>query len=98
MTERDRLYVRIAELEQSEARFRALVQNAFDMIYVIDSNGIVGYVSLSTHRETGYASDELIGTPIWDRLHPEDISEVQSAFRECVQVPGRTQSVEVRYR
>lgn len=111
MADVESLHARIAALEQakaehtrlhealqeSEARFRALVQNSFDIIKVIDANGIVGYVSPSTQRITGYQPEEFIGTPIWDWLHPSDIPRTQDAFRECVQCPVATRMIEVRY-
>jgi diguanylate cyclase (GGDEF)-like protein/PAS domain S-box-containing protein len=58
---RARLYT---ELRQSEARFRALVQHAADMMSVLDADGIQTYASPAYERILGYRPDELVGTPM----------------------------------
>lgn len=58
---RARLYT---ELRHSEARFRALVQHAADMMSVLDADGMQTYASPAYERILGYRPDELIGTPM----------------------------------
>ena len=43
-----------AELRESEQRFRALIENASDLVLVIDAHGMVTYVSPSVRRVGGY--------------------------------------------
>jgi two-component system NtrC family sensor kinase len=71
-------------LRRSEEHFRALIDNARDMIFVLDDRGIVRYVSPSVERLTGYRSDELIGRPALARIHPDD----RAAVRTALATPG----------
>ncbi|MBA3943355.1 MAG: PAS domain S-box protein [Herpetosiphonaceae bacterium] len=66
----------LAALEASAARFRSLVQNAADVIGVIDATGITTYQSPSVERVLGYHPDELIGRNSLWLLHPEDEARV----------------------
>jgi diguanylate cyclase (GGDEF)-like protein/PAS domain S-box-containing protein len=53
--------------QSSEARFRSLVQNATDLITVLDSDGMVIYQSPSITGALGYTPEEVVGTR-FDRL------------------------------
>ena len=56
-------------VRQSEARFRALVQNSSDAILLIDADTVVRYQSPSVERVLGFPSDGLIGrSPARPRL------------------------------
>lgn len=61
------------ELKKSEARFRALFENAVDAIFIATVEGIFTDVNASGERLLGYAPGELIGKAIADILYPEDI-------------------------
>lgn len=61
------------ELKRSEARFRALFENAVDAIFIATVEGIFTDVNASGERLLGYAHGELIGKAIANILHPEDI-------------------------
>jgi PAS domain S-box-containing protein len=60
MSDRDRLE---RELRESEERYRFLVENAPDIIFAIDTEGQLSYVSERVERSLGYTPDELIGRP-----------------------------------
>ena len=51
------------QVQQSEAQFRALIENISDVIVVIDPKGIVAYVSPSVESVLGYKPEEMMGTP-----------------------------------
>jgi PAS domain S-box-containing protein len=52
---------RQADLEASEGRLRAVVDNAADGIITIDAQGVIGSVNPEVTRLFGYRHDELIG-------------------------------------
>jgi PAS domain S-box-containing protein len=52
---------RRAALEASEARFRAVVENAADGIITINAQGVIQSVNSEAERLFGYARDELVG-------------------------------------
>jgi diguanylate cyclase (GGDEF)-like protein/PAS domain S-box-containing protein len=64
--------------QRVEARFRSLVQNATDLITVIDSDGTVRYQSPSVRRVLGYEPDALEGTDFFDLVDPDDAPSVRS--------------------
>lgn len=85
-------------LRRSEARFRALVQNLFDVITVVNPDGTRRYVSPSIERWLGYPPEEMIGRSIFDSVHPEDVDRVRQAFAQCLANPGQPVQVELRAR
>ena len=60
-------------IKRDEEKFRQLIRNSFDMIVLLDSNGIQHYVSESCERMLGYKPEELINISVIDKMiHPED--------------------------
>jgi len=49
-------------LRESEARFRALIENSFDITAITDGDGLIRYVSPSVERILGYQPHELEGS------------------------------------
>jgi diguanylate cyclase (GGDEF)-like protein/PAS domain S-box-containing protein len=81
---------------QSEMRFRSLVQNASDMIAVIDADGIIRYQSPSIKPIMGYCPEDVVGVDSITFVHPDDRASVKLVFREALGTPGITPMVEVR--
>jgi diguanylate cyclase (GGDEF)-like protein/PAS domain S-box-containing protein len=67
----DRKEVRL-RMEESEARFRSLVQHASDVVIVLDDNLTMTYVSPSVGRVLGHAPEDLMATSWFDLVHPDD--------------------------
>ena len=89
-----RLQESLQALKYSEEHFRALIENATDMIWILDRSGSFAYVSPSTLRILGYAPEELMGTSAFERLHPEDRDEVKERYHLRLQgkiKPGTTE-------
>jgi PAS domain S-box-containing protein len=59
----------------SEEKYRTLVEQASDAIFVTDSNFCFLEVNLSCSLISGYSKDELIGKSIYDLLLPEDLEK-----------------------
>src|SRR5205807_8426366 len=75
-----RLRAALEELEASERRFRSLVQNVSDMILVVDGEGRLQYASPSLERILGWAPSEKDLGLNGERIHPDDIRRLRSAF------------------
>jgi PAS domain S-box-containing protein len=58
-------------LQQSEEKYRLLVENAHDCIYIIQ-DGMVPFANPRTTEFTGYTVEELSGLPFMDLIHPND--------------------------
>ncbi len=59
------------ELSASEARYRSLVENLGDIVYVLDAEGRFTFVSPAAAR-FGHAPQDVIGRSIFEFVHPED--------------------------
>lgn len=73
------------ELTRTEERFRLLIENAADLIAVLDMDGTIKYVSPSHKRIVGYEDRELLGKKAFEFIHPEDLSVVLDIFTEGIQ-------------
>ena len=69
-------------LKDSELRYRTLVENSHDLVSEVDLHGRVHYVSPNHLALTGYSQAELVGTSIFERIHPEDQPIVQEKFHD----------------
>jgi PAS domain S-box-containing protein len=85
-------------LRQSEARFRSLIENARDIISILDADGMIRYESPSMKRAVGYEPTELIGKSIFDFIHPEDLKKVSEVFRINLTRPGTSDGITLRFR
>ncbi|HJV52237.1 MAG TPA: EAL domain-containing protein [Noviherbaspirillum sp.] len=71
-----------ARLMQSEAVHRLLTENAHDMISHSDVDNVYVYASPS-HKDTlGYDPQELVGTRLYDYIHPDDLAADLEAARQ----------------
>ncbi|MDI6770019.1 MAG: response regulator [Anaerolineales bacterium] len=75
-------------LRESEEHFRALTENASDLIIVLKPGGASRYISPSVERLLGYKVDELIGRSVADFVHPDDQPAALGAIAHRLQTPG----------
>lgn len=71
VTDRRTAERRVAE---SEARFRSLVQNATDLVMVVDEDWALAYVSPSVTRLLGRLAADVLGTPWLGLVEREDVA------------------------
>ena len=83
-------------LQASEERFRALVQNASDMISILDPDGSVLYASPSHQRLLGHAPEDFVGGNFLDFVHYEDRPLVANALGCLVDLPHENLTIEYR--
>jgi diguanylate cyclase (GGDEF)-like protein/PAS domain S-box-containing protein len=67
-------------LRISEERYRALVENASDMVFKTDRRGYFTFVNIATIRITGYEEEEIIGKHYSDLIHPDMRNEAITFF------------------
>jgi PAS domain S-box-containing protein len=84
-------------LRDSEARFRALIENSSDITTLLDRDGIARYTSPSIGRVLGYGDNELVGQNVLALVHPDDLPQVQRALARVLENPGLAQHVEHRF-
>ncbi|MBN2323360.1 MAG: PAS domain S-box protein [Spirochaetes bacterium] len=83
-------------LAAQEKYYRALVDNSFDVIHVVDSNGSVRYVSTSVEKILGYRTKGYQKMNLLSLVHPDDVSEAKNAFKAILEKPGETISLALR--
>ncbi|MDB4949082.1 MAG: diguanylate cyclase domain [Gemmatimonadetes bacterium] len=69
-------------LRESEAYFRSLVENARDVIHVINADATTRYITPSVRRLLGWDPEELVGRNALDLIHPDDRERVRAALSE----------------
>jgi diguanylate cyclase (GGDEF)-like protein/PAS domain S-box-containing protein len=75
-------------LRQSEERFRLLVENSTDGIYLVGHDGLVVYATPAVTRMLGYGIEQLVGRHFLDFLHPDDRDEASWFFADVLGKPG----------
>jgi PAS domain S-box-containing protein len=75
-------------VQNSERRFRALIERNADGIAVIDADNNILYLSPAVAGIEGYTDTELIGGNGIDNTHPDDVPIVQDAVRRALEHPG----------
>ena len=82
---------RLAEkkLVSSVQHFRALLENTYDSISLVDGEGYILYQTPSAERMLGYATEDIAGKSEFDHFHPEDREEAKKRFDTAVANPGR---------
>jgi len=84
-------------LRASEQRFRALTENASDLIMVADRHGRIQYASPSHERLLGFSAEQLVGRELIEFAHPEDRAQVDAWFQGIVSDEGAHRSIEFRW-
>ena len=67
-------------LKEREKRYRQLVDNATDIIYLTDSKGFFLIFNQAGLRVTGYSHDEITRMHYLDLIHPEYKTEVERFY------------------
>src|SRR5437868_4885114 len=85
-------------LKQSEEHLRSLIENATDIITVLNRDGTRQYVSPSVERSLGYKPQELIGKDAFELVHPDDAPALRELFAARIRQPGFMVTQEFRIR
>ncbi|MBZ5660986.1 MAG: PAS domain S-box protein [Acidobacteriia bacterium] len=85
------------QLTEQEEMFRLITENADDLITVIDLEGHRQYSSPGYSKIFGYSSEELLGTPIDEQIHPDDREAIHVVRRETFE-KGSAPRQEYRFR
>ncbi len=70
------------ELEQSQRRYRYLVENSPDLIYTLDEQGRFTFVNDAFERLLGYRREEVIGRHYSEIVLPQDVEKSRFVFNE----------------
>jgi PAS domain S-box-containing protein len=80
-------------LRQSEEKYRSLVENINEVIFITDNSGTITYVSPIAEQYTGYSPEFIQGKSFHEFVHPEDIPGIE-AWHDSLE--SDQQSIEFR--
>ncbi len=86
------------ELVRREKHFRALTENALDILSLLDLQGAFTYNSPSVKRVLGYEPKDLAGQSAFALIHPEDLPSVLRGFDHGLRNPDHTFALDFRFR
>jgi PAS domain S-box-containing protein len=93
-----RLRKTLTALQHREAHFRSLIENASDLIAILDAKGRTAYLSPSIERILGYTSDAVMGQPVFDYIHPEDLDRAVASFEKHLRFEPVESATQLRFR
>ena len=71
---RDVTQLRLAaqQAREQEMQHRAIIEHGFDMVGLVNEQGVYTYVGGATQRTLGYRPEEMVGRSAFDFFHPDD--------------------------
>ncbi len=79
---------------RSEEHFRALIQNATDVIIVLDEGDHVSYATPSVHGMMGQEPEAILGRPLLDLLHTDSRGAAKTALSRLRERGRRAQDLD----
>jgi diguanylate cyclase (GGDEF)-like protein/PAS domain S-box-containing protein len=83
-------------LQKSELRYRLLADNASDVIWTMDLNLNITYVSPAVHKLRGYTPEEVLSQKINDFLTPESAERARQSIKEVISLAATMPPQELR--
>lgn len=69
-----------ARLRRSESYFRSVVQSAGDAVVILDDDLTISWASPALDRALGAAAADLVGRPLLECVHPDDVPGLTAAL------------------
>lgn len=69
-------------LQESEAKYRKLIENLNDIVYQTDEMMNIKFVTKNIEKIGGYSVDEVIGKKFTDFVHPTDLPDPTKQFEK----------------
>lgn len=88
----------IEEVENAQKRLYTLLENASEVISIIDKNGLVIYESPSVKHILGYNPDDSIGKNIFEEYDNQAYRKIKDVFQNLLDNPNEQITFEYTYR
>jgi PAS domain S-box-containing protein len=85
-----------AAVRTNELKFKAILQNLIDVVFVMDNKGTIKYVTPSVTAVLGYSEEELTGRNCFDYIHPQDLLRSKNLFNELLTGPDTAIITDIR--
>ena len=87
-----------ARFAEGEARYRALTENAPDLIAELDADGSTIYASPGYERVLGYTSDEMMSQRLEAFVHPDDAASASQVIESILRGDHENIALRLRHR
>lgn len=74
------------EVKRNERRFTKIIEKSKDVIALLDSNGVVKYITPSVYTVTGYTQKEVIGVNFLDFVHAGSRQSAGNTFAKNLSI------------
>ncbi|POQ99673.1 hypothetical protein AU468_10205 [Alkalispirochaeta sphaeroplastigenens] len=74
-----------------------LIEHIDDVIALVDEQALCRVVTPGITRTFGWSPQDILGTSLWKRVHPEYILSGERALQELIDDPGGLRSMEIPY-
>ncbi|WP_020533305.1 PAS domain-containing sensor histidine kinase [Flexithrix dorotheae] len=81
-------------LKLSEAKFRSYIENASDLIFSLNKEGIVQYISPNVTATLGYLPEELLKRSFLEFIHEENLPEAKEKLEKVYTTKGYQATLE----
>lgn len=75
----------MARLSDAEQRYEELVESIHGMAFAVDREGVITYVSPGAEKVSGHRPQEMLGRPLSNFVHPDDLRVLQENFRRALE-------------
>ena len=72
------------KLVESEQRYRAVIDNASDMIQSVRPDGTFEFVNQAWRDKLGYTDEDIKNMIVWDIIHPDSLNHCQVMFQQAI--------------
>lgn len=80
-----------------EKRYQAMIENSYDVVALVDANGMYSYVSSVVKRVLGYDYTELIGKNSLEFVHSDDLPYVRKTLFDIAKKRKARAHAELRF-
>ena len=72
----------LAEVQEREQRYRALIEVCSDLVQSVDAQGRFLFVNQTWRRVLGYSEEDLAAMHVFQIIHPDSLAHCQVAFAQ----------------
>ncbi len=83
----------VTEAREVAMRYRLLAENSTDVVYQLDADSTLVWISPSVETVLGWTPDELMGTRTADLTHPDDLARLEQWRAEVMENIGTSTPV-----
>jgi len=85
------------ELARQEDRTRSLIEHSTDITSIVDSAGLITYITPATERVLARSQEDVVGTPVTEYIHPDDLPPILAGLRHLITTPNAALTYQARY-